>query len=72
LKPLTPGEQFQLQLDVQNLKVACEEMKKEVEVLSGIYQQLRNGILSISTSVESHHELLKIVVEKINGSNGKV
>jgi hypothetical protein len=65
MKPLTPEEQLQMQLEVQSSKIIITDLQEQVLALSNALTNIQIGILSINTAVEAHHELLKEIVEKI-------
>lgn len=58
MKPLTPEEQFQMQLDVQSLKAENESMKKEIDGLVSVMKDHYVMIEIMNKTILSHHGLL--------------
>jgi len=65
MKPLTPEEQFQIQLDVENIKVIVKELREQVLALSNALLKTNEGLIAVNTTVTAHHGLMKAMVEKI-------
>lgn len=65
MKPLTPEEQFQMQLDVENLKVMVNELREQVLALSNSLHTTNTGLLAVNETVTAHHTLLKDIVGKL-------
>ena len=65
MKPLTPEEQLQMQLDVERLKEQIKDMNMQLEVLHKITDMLEKYMISNNSTVTSHHELIKTVAEKL-------
>ena len=69
MKPLTPEEQFQMQLDVGNLKATVETMQEQLLTLGNVLSKTTDGLLAVNTTVTAHHGLMKAMVEKIQSDS---
>lgn len=65
MKPLTPEEQIQMQLDVSAMKSKIEDLKAQIEGLSHYNAQLEKSIFSTNDVIKSHHELLAVIADKV-------
>jgi len=65
MKPLTPEEQFQMQLDVNNMKVQLTDLQSQILAINDAVVMNQKALLVSNETITAHHGLMKAMVEKI-------